>query len=308
MPGILHRNRVDERIVGLSTTTSLRERFDASVKMMYSPKLSKLVSPGLTKLMVRSWRRGAGSGVVCSARLFFGKNMSVVLPEVVSEAIYTYGFFDRNVTALVMHALEKGQVFLDVGAHFGYFSLLASEIVGDRGKVYAIEPTPSTYRILSENASRADNIEVFNCAAGSSHATAEITDYGIRYCAWNTMSGYNRMPKTLEKAASRKHPVEVVVLDELLRSHSISPDLIKIDTENYEFEVIEGLKETVKNRRPDLILEAGTEGSAKAIEWLVNELGYEMFVNDAHKGVARIAQSVEEVNRAHSNILLRCVR
>ncbi len=54
-------------------------------------------------------------------------------------------------------------VFFDVGAHFGYYSLLASTLVGKAGAIHAFEPTPSTFEVLRRNADE-PNVRVDNVA------------------------------------------------------------------------------------------------------------------------------------------------
>ena len=60
--------------------------------------------------------------------------------------------------------ISPGDIVWDIGAHYGYFSLKASCLVGDEGKVLSIEPTPSTYKKLYANTSDIKNIEIYNLA------------------------------------------------------------------------------------------------------------------------------------------------
>ena len=61
---------------------------------------------------------------------FWGGRHSGVLPEATSTLVYRWGFFDPPVARTLLTTLDQGMVFVDVGAHFGFFSLLASELVG----------------------------------------------------------------------------------------------------------------------------------------------------------------------------------
>ena len=74
--------------------------------------------------------------------------MSVVLPEMISLQLYMYGLFDELVTGMALRAGRQGDVVLDVGAHFGYFTLLFSRLVGESGRIVSLEPTPSTFAVL----------------------------------------------------------------------------------------------------------------------------------------------------------------
>jgi len=51
----------------------------------------------------------------------------------------------------MIEIMKPGMVFFDVGAHYGYYSLLGSELVGEKGVVYSFEPIKSTFNILKNN-------------------------------------------------------------------------------------------------------------------------------------------------------------
>ena len=66
----------------------------------------------------------------------------------VSRRLREEGIWEPYETALLMSLLRPGQVFVDVGANIGYFSLIAARLVGDGGAVYAFEPDPLNFRLL----------------------------------------------------------------------------------------------------------------------------------------------------------------
>jgi protein-L-isoaspartate O-methyltransferase len=74
-------------------------------------------------------------GTEYKADLFFGRAMTVILPEIISQQIYTYGLFDEIVTGMVLRTVRQGDVVLDIGAHFGYFTLLFAHLAGESGRV-----------------------------------------------------------------------------------------------------------------------------------------------------------------------------
>src|SRR5712692_4978047 len=122
-------------------------------------------------------RRRVPSRVV--ARLFTDDRMDVYLPEPVSRHLYLYGYYELELTAAVVSLVRPGDVFVDIGAHFGYYSILASRLVGPTGTVYSFEPIPGTYAVLQANlASRPGTIAV-NAAVGGEHGSDEMTDMGL---------------------------------------------------------------------------------------------------------------------------------
>lgn len=215
---------------------------------------------------------------------FWGGNMNVVLPEPVSTSIWRYGFFETDVSLYIINHLREGMTFLDVGGHFGFFTLLGSFLVGEEGKVLAIEPTPSTYAHLIKNISLHSsfrNIETFNCAAYSENTDIKFYDYGLEGSAYNSAFPFRRTGIYDNK---RK---EVIVsgrkIDDLLTGIGIrGVELIKIDAEASELHVLNGMAKTIDTYRPIIILEVGDSesieipSSKKAVSWL-QQRGYKTY-------------------------------
>lgn len=79
----------------------------------------------------------------------WGDKMVILLPTYAS--IFALGFFEYKLTKFLLKNLKRGDIFIDGGAHIGYYALLASELVDKNGKVIAFEPTPSIFKILERN-------------------------------------------------------------------------------------------------------------------------------------------------------------
>lgn len=258
---------------------SIEANFFEAAAVLHRRPLAKLLRPGALRLGMRALARRRGQSIRREAQLFFGQPMSVVLPEVISEALYTYGLFDETVTWMVLQSVRPGDIVLDVGAHFGYFSLLCAHLAQPGGHVYAFEPTPSTYSVLAENARRAGNITAVNRAAGARPAVVPIHDYGLKYCAWNTLASESRMPEVLSRITPKQVEVEVIRLDDFVGEHRLAPAFVKIDAENFEREVIAGLAGTLTRYRPMVLLEAGSQGSLAAASMLEAQ-DYQLLVSD----------------------------
>lgn len=113
--------------------------------------------------------------------------MNVIIPEEVSQKISAYGYFETGLTKFFLDYLREGDILIDVGAHYGYFSLLGSSIVGKNGQVHSFEPTPSTYEILRSNLIGKNNITSNNCALFSECKELLMNDYGYERSAYNTI-------------------------------------------------------------------------------------------------------------------------
>jgi FkbM family methyltransferase len=90
--------------------------------------------------------------------------MTLDLANAIHRQIFM-GCFARHMTRWARSLLPSGGVFLDVGAHAGYFSLLASNLVGTSGRVFAIEPNPRTFSALDRHLTlnAVSNVQALQC-------------------------------------------------------------------------------------------------------------------------------------------------
>jgi len=199
------------------------------------------------------------------ARLFWGEDMNVVFPEIVSCFLYRYGFFEPDLTKIVMTHLKPGQTFFDVGTHFGYYSMLASRIVGNEGQVHGFEPTMGTYKIVDSNLGLKSNVTLNNVAAWSEETTLNFTDYGVQWSAFNSLYGAKLENSIVAKMSPRDYDVKAISIDKYVEVSGVRPDFIKIDAENAEYDILKGMTATLRDIRPIITLEVGdvNEGEFK---------------------------------------------
>jgi FkbM family methyltransferase len=198
---------------------------------------------------------------VCHARpakTFWGGRLDIVLPEAVSTQIWRYGFFEDDVCLFLLRSLRPGMVVLDVGAHFGFFTLLASELVGAEGRIVAVEPMPETFGRLARNAAihgSHDNITAINSAAYSTRTTLSFDDYGPVYSAFDSAFGARSASRL---RLHRQVGVDACTCDELVNSLALRRvDVIKIDAESSEMHVLRGAERTIDQFHPRIIVEVG---------------------------------------------------
>jgi FkbM family methyltransferase len=178
------------------------------------------------------------------------------------------GSYESEVQQALARSLGKGQVVYDVGAHLGFFTLLMARLVGDEGRVFALEPDPFMGPALEANVrlNGVTNVSVIRAAAGRSAGRRRFSPGGG--------SGIGHLADEGELA------VEATTIDDLSGSLG-SPDLIKVDVEGGELEVLEGARETLAQRKTVLVVELhGPEYEVAATELLAG-LGYSIdFVQD----------------------------
>jgi FkbM family methyltransferase len=197
---------------------------------------------------------------------------------------FFWGVWEPDETRVVMQLLRSGDTFVDIGANAGYFSLLASRLVGPSGRVYAFEPVPPTVDKLRRNIDfgGAANIIVCPCAASGEAGLVSINRKGV-----GDVSGQNTMrPDTTpadhwEVRAARID--DVVPAQEAIR-------LMKIDVEGAELLALKGAERHLRSpSAPALLCEVTDsylrelKGSADELWRYLADLGYR-FIHDCHNG------------------------
>lgn len=197
-----------------------------------------------------------------SFKTLWGTRMRCYLPE--GNTFYYYGYCEANLTNFFLRYAREGMTFVDVGAHVGFYTAFLSELVGSSGQVHSFEPTPWTFRLISENAVGLTNVTLNNSAVSERAGTLSFADYGAGYGAYNSAhpDGAPEMSRTPTMTT-----VQSLTLDSYCEEKSIVPDIIKIDAEGFEASVLRGASEllgAIGARRPLITLEvAGGDAWAK---------------------------------------------
>ena len=213
------------------------------------------------------------------AEMFTGDTMHIVVPDNVSTALYLNGCFEADDSKALIESLNEGDTFIDIGAHIGYYSMLACRLVGDSGNVICFEPTPSTYGLLVKNLQHKKNVKAENLAVYSVQTNMEFNDYGLKYMVFNSFKKARLSDVDL---VANHINVQTTTLDNYCRLNNVKPSFIKIDAESVELHVLQGAIETIRNSKPKFMIEVGdfehidADSSYKIISFLT-ELGYDVF-------------------------------
>jgi FkbM family methyltransferase len=257
------------------------EKFDNS-KLKFS-RLSRIMKTPVKSLNIYLMRNlGQQKKVACQTAfemIFYG-----VIPESVTSLIWRFGVYEPETSLFILDNMNAGDVFLDIGAHFGYFSLLASKIAGPSGKVISIEAMPTTYSMLVNNIFKNScaNVVAHQFAAGSRAGSVEFRDYGVVNSSLNTFVAARGV---LDGAATKFDLVNVEIkrMDQFFVDEGLpNPTFVKIDAESSEHLVLEGMAGILSGDTPPILLiemgggDADEDSRARQIAQSLEVYGYQL--------------------------------
>ena len=224
----------------MSRNHFLKHRFKSARKIL------KWALKGITVTVRRGPLKGKGWHLTTRSRFWQGR-------------------YEPHQTRLFVETVKPGDVVYDVGAHVGYYSVLASTLVGDSGHVVGFEPVPANLHYLRRHLqiNGCQNVTVIEAcvaeAEGVSHFETRGTGMGH---IWE----------------DGKLTVRTVSLDELVQAGKIPPpDCIKIDVEGAEYSVLQGAQALRARTYPTILLSLhGAQRRQQCFESLPAR-GYQLF-------------------------------
>lgn len=192
--------------------------------------------------------------------------------------VYTFREYYEPELAYLEKILLPGKVFVDVGANFGVYTLVASKLVGETGKVLAFEPTAHSFAALQRNIAlnRFSNVLAFQVALAQTRSKAWL-NYG-----WDPVGNWvSKDPLPGDEGEQ----VQIEALDQLLEENGIGRvHAIKIDVEGAEEFVLQGAIRCLATQHPVVIFEFNPACAARLglAPWgagdLLQSLGYEFLI------------------------------
>ncbi len=150
---------------------------------------------------------------------------------------------DKLLLPLFKQLIKPGMTVLDLGAHVGYYTLLAAKLVGEKGRVFAFEPAPATYALLIKNITINGYQNIVPIQKAVSNKSGQVRLFLNDY---NT-GRHNIYDHYGEK--KRYVIVDSITLDEFFRGQDISIDFIKMDIEGAEMVALQGMENLIRKTR-----------------------------------------------------------
>jgi len=227
-----------------------------------NPLVRALLAPA------RWWMRRGSIGVFGGLGDGLRLSMAHIPVSHAHAGAFPGGLLEVSVQEAMRRLLGPGDVFYDVGANVGFFSLAGARRVAPGGAAYAFEPVPENVAAIRDSAvlNGLDNLEVIESAAG--RAAGHDRLLLIEDLSWSHLESLGSHPRTRATV-----DVEVVAIDDLVASGRIRPpDLVKIDVEGAEIDVLEGMRRTIEEHRPAIVCEL--HDTARQFVETMDGLGY----------------------------------
>lgn len=164
-----------------------------------------------------------------------------------------HGGFEPAERAFVSRFLRAGMTVLDIGAHHGLYTLLASKLVGAKGRVFAFEPSPRERKALRWNVAlnRCKNVVIEELALGNEEGERNL------YVVNGHETGCNSLRPPAVPGATSPVAVRVCSLDRWLGPRGVKTvDFIKLDVEGGELSVLQGAQRLLESApRPVILVE-----------------------------------------------------
>ena len=180
---------------------------------------------------------------------------------IASRSNFFWGSYEPEQTQAFQKIIRPGDVIFDVGAHYGYYTLLCSTLAGPNGKVFAFEPSPGNIPRLQKHIrlNHCDNVTVLEVALSDHEGRARFDNRAGSGTGHLSPSGRIEVPITTLDTLSTPWP---------------APNVVKIDCEGAEVEVLRGSEKTIRSAKPAIFLSTHGDELKQTCFNLLEQWGY----------------------------------
>lgn len=170
-----------------------------------------------------------------------GITLEIFLSSQMDTSYFSKDFIKNNLILEEIYKLNEGQNFIDIGANIGYYSLLASKVIGKIGRVYSFEHSFREYKRLLKN------IEINNCSnIIPLNIALSDTSSEIEFSVAKGHTGLNSMIIADKSVVKSTQIIRTMRLDAILNSENKKFQLVKIDVEGAELLILKGMANMLK--------------------------------------------------------------
>tara|TARA_R110002110_G_C13415099_1_gene713952 strand:- start:151 stop:999 length:849 start_codon:yes stop_codon:yes gene_type:complete len=214
------------------------------------------------------------------------------------------GFWEYWLTKCFADHINEGDVVLDVGANLGYYTLLAGDLVGQTGKVVAIEPNPAVFQFMSESVAVNGYSHTTDCVNAA--LTDDTSGLPQRFFCPKAEPKNGRFVDGHEIESELKQRGDVFDVETLndLGSRFDRLDFVKIDVEGAELQVLNMLRPLLQKYTPKVVCECNF-GRGYAFAELKRQLNVEeLFHLDFDSEIVPLTQEMVDTQRLNDDWLV----
>lgn len=188
--------------------------------------------------------------------------------------------------------VKQGDKVIDIGANLGYYTCPLADLVGEEGRVYAVEPVPVIFSVLKRNVGKRRNVELLNYALGEECRTIEMANDSVASAGYfgtgrNFVSEGELSKDAVRFTAQMQRGSELFGAMEQI-------DFIKCDIEGYERVVLPELRPLIEKFHPTVLVETDGESRQQMIK-MFTELGYSAYMLVGGKEVTLDPESDKDI-------------
>ena len=180
---------------------------------------------------------------------------------------------------VLKHLVKPNDHVIDLGAHVGACTKFLSDLIGEDGRVYSVEPFPLNFDILRLNVKKLglENVELINCAV--SDVRGKLTMEVPTFAEFGESFYDARLIPAGSKSSLRQAEVDVCTVDSLFLNLPSPISLIKCDVEGQELQTLRGAAKLIARDKPSLLLEVSLMDAAthEQVRQLLEQNGYQEF-------------------------------
>ena len=197
--------------------------------------------------------------------------------EGISTELQIYESHEPLTTHLMINELKQDMFCLDLGSNIGYYAVIESNMIGESGKIFAIEPSPVNFPVLKSNLEnqKKNNFLAYNIAIGDKNEEMEFII--------SSKSNWSKIRMNNEKINPEDKIIKIPVktLDSFVKENNITKiDILRMDVEGFEYNIILGANNVLEKYKPKIFVEIhkmylGKEKTREIFNDLKNK-GYEI--------------------------------
>ena len=156
---------------------------------------------------------------------------------------------DKSELKYISSVIQEGDCVLDIGGNIGFYCNIFSRLVGSTGQVHSFEPDITNFKYLTKNTFGKKNIMIYNTAVSSNSE-------GVKLYISKTLNVDHRTYPHSDSESS--YTIPSITIDSFIKD--IPVDFIKMDIQGFEYYALQGMKETLTQQGPKILMEFWPHG------------------------------------------------